>query len=86
MAVRQADGSFSLHGYKWFTSATDANMAFTLARVQDAQGLVTPVWNQQSFHMYPRSLLTPLLSGITLSSAAVAAIFLSLVCVYIHVG
>ena len=43
VAVRQADGSFKLHGYKWFTSATDANMAFTLARIQDTQGLVTPV-------------------------------------------
>jgi hypothetical protein len=42
VAVRQADGSFKLHGYKWFTSATDANMAFTLARIQDTQGLVTP--------------------------------------------
>lgn len=45
VAVRQDDGSFKLHGYKWFTSATDANVAFTLARVQDTQGLVTPVWD-----------------------------------------
>ena len=43
VAVRQADGSFKLYGYKWFTSATDANIAFTLARVQDPDGLVTPV-------------------------------------------
>ena len=45
VAVRQDDGSFKLHGYKWFTSATDANVAFTLARVQDTQSLVTPVWS-----------------------------------------
>jgi alkylation response protein AidB-like acyl-CoA dehydrogenase len=43
VAVPQTDGSYRLHGYKWFTSATDADIAFTLARVQDPQGLVTPV-------------------------------------------
>lgn len=43
VAIPQSDGSYNLHGYKWFTSATDANMAFTLARVQDGDGLVTEV-------------------------------------------
>ena len=43
VAIPQSDGSYHLHGYKWFTSATDANMAFTLARVQDGDGLVTEV-------------------------------------------
>ena len=43
VAVPQEDGSYRLYGYKWFTSATDADIAFTLARVQDPQGLVTPV-------------------------------------------
>ena len=32
-----------LYGYKWFSSATDADMAFTLARVQDDCGRVTQV-------------------------------------------
>ena len=31
-AVPQADGTYRLHGYKWFTSATDSDMALTLAR------------------------------------------------------
>uniref|UniRef100_A0A914X3E8 Uncharacterized protein n=1 Tax=Plectus sambesii TaxID=2011161 RepID=A0A914X3E8_9BILA len=38
LAVRQDDGSFRLSGYKWFSSATDADMALTLARVVDDQG------------------------------------------------
>lgn len=37
------DSSYRLHGYKWFTSATDAQMAFTLARLQDENGMVTKV-------------------------------------------
>ena len=37
------DGSYRLHGYKWFTSATDAEMAFTLARLQDKGGVVVKV-------------------------------------------
>lgn len=32
-----------LYGYKWFSSATDADMTFTLARVQDDSGKVTQV-------------------------------------------
>ena len=32
-----------LYGYKWFSSATDADMAFTLARVWDSNGMVTEV-------------------------------------------
>ena len=37
------DGSYRLHGYKWFTSATDAQMAFTLARLQHEDGTITKV-------------------------------------------
>jgi len=37
-AVRQSDGSYKLYGFKWFTSATDANMAMTLARIEDENG------------------------------------------------
>ena len=29
--------SFKLHGYKWFSSATDSDMALTLARIVDEQ-------------------------------------------------
>ena len=43
MAVRQGDGSYKLHGFKWFTSATDADMTLTLARVQDGGGSTTQV-------------------------------------------
>ncbi|KAL8615297.1 hypothetical protein ACOMHN_040287 [Nucella lapillus] len=38
VAVEQTDGSYRLYGYKWFSSATDADMTFTLARVVDKQG------------------------------------------------
>jgi alkylation response protein AidB-like acyl-CoA dehydrogenase len=31
-------GLYSLHGYKWFTSATDSSMSFTLARIEDDDG------------------------------------------------
>ena len=37
------DGSYRLHGYKWFTSATDAQIAFTLARLQHEDGMITKV-------------------------------------------
>lgn len=42
VAVAQTDGSYKLHGFKWFTSATDADMTLTLARVQDNTGGITP--------------------------------------------
>ncbi|KAK3084005.1 hypothetical protein FSP39_006649 [Pinctada imbricata] len=37
-AIAQGDGSYHLHGYKWFSSATDSDMTFTLARVVDNEG------------------------------------------------
>jgi alkylation response protein AidB-like acyl-CoA dehydrogenase len=36
VAVRQPDGTYRLRGYKFFTSATTAEMTVTLARVSDA--------------------------------------------------
>ncbi|XP_029294688.1 acyl-CoA dehydrogenase family member 11 [Cottoperca gobio] len=42
VAVPQTDGSYKLHGFKWFTSATDADMTLTLARVQDRTGATAP--------------------------------------------
>ena len=38
IAVPKPDGTYRLHGYKWFSSATDSNMAMTLARIVDADG------------------------------------------------
>ncbi|KAM8962201.1 acyl-CoA dehydrogenase family member 11-like [Pelodytes ibericus] len=38
VAHHQDDGTYSLHGYKWFTSATDSDMSLTLGRVEDDQG------------------------------------------------
>jgi alkylation response protein AidB-like acyl-CoA dehydrogenase len=35
LAVEQNNGSYRLYGYKWFSSATDSDIAFTLARVVD---------------------------------------------------
>eukprot|EP01006_Ploeotia_vitrea_P041758 TRINITY_DN66571_c13_g1_i4.p1 TRINITY_DN66571_c13_g1~~TRINITY_DN66571_c13_g1_i4.p1 ORF type:complete len:653 (-),score=310.85 TRINITY_DN66571_c13_g1_i4:758-2716(-) len=37
VARLQPDGSYKLSGFKWFTSATDADMTITLARIEDAQ-------------------------------------------------
>lgn len=42
-AVLQSDGSYKLYGFKWFTSATDANMTMTLARIVDRDGRTAPV-------------------------------------------
>ncbi|KDD73485.1 hypothetical protein H632_c2127p0, partial [Helicosporidium sp. ATCC 50920] len=40
---RAAAGSrFALHGYKWFTSAADGEMAMTLGRERDANGQPVP--------------------------------------------
>lgn len=38
-----ADDSYLLYGYKWFSSATDAQVAFTLARIMDSEESVTKV-------------------------------------------
>lgn len=52
MAVLDSEGDYRLHGYKWFSSATDANMAFALARVQDEEGRVKEVY----IHTYTRTV------------------------------
>ncbi|XP_071848390.1 acyl-CoA dehydrogenase family member 11-like isoform X2 [Apostichopus japonicus] len=38
LAFPQPDGSYKLHGYKWFSSATDSDMTLTLARIVDPIG------------------------------------------------
>ncbi|KAJ8414052.1 hypothetical protein AAFF_G00066500 [Aldrovandia affinis] len=38
VALPQADGTHKLYGFKWFTSATDADVTLTLGRVLDAHG------------------------------------------------
>lgn len=38
IAYLQNDGTYRLNGYKWFTSATDADVALTLARIADKNG------------------------------------------------
>ncbi|XP_067931834.1 acyl-CoA dehydrogenase family member 11-like [Watersipora subatra] len=40
IAYAEGDGYYALHGYKWFSSATDADMSLTLARVAAADGSV----------------------------------------------
>ncbi|GAA6084574.1 acyl-CoA dehydrogenase family member 11-like isoform X1 [Tachysurus ichikawai] len=42
VAERQEDGSYLLHGFKWFTSATDADVTLTLARIADCHGNTIP--------------------------------------------
>ncbi|XP_074062420.1 acyl-CoA dehydrogenase family member 11-like [Macrotis lagotis] len=41
LALQQKDGTHRLFGFKWFTTSTDADMALTLARIVDHQGLIT---------------------------------------------
>jgi alkylation response protein AidB-like acyl-CoA dehydrogenase len=50
IAIPKANGNnnpnpndYTLHGYKWFSSATDSDMAITLARIADSDGNVKPV-------------------------------------------
>ena len=43
VAVPQDDGTYRLYGYKWFSSATDADVTLTLARVQNSDGSTVPV-------------------------------------------
>lgn len=43
MAVPDGGDRHRLYGYKWFSSATDADVAFTLARTVDDGGMVTQV-------------------------------------------
>ncbi|NXI41205.1 ACD11 dehydrogenase, partial [Galbula dea] len=40
VARKQPDGTYHLHGFKWFTSAADSDVTLTLARVVDAEGQV----------------------------------------------
>ena len=49
VAVSQDNGEHKLYGYKWFTSATDADMALTLAREQDDKGNTIPVCSMFTF-------------------------------------
>ncbi|XP_066516306.1 acyl-CoA dehydrogenase family member 11-like [Hoplias malabaricus] len=42
VAWRQEDGWYRLYGFKWFTSATDADFTLTLARIADSNGNTTP--------------------------------------------
>ena len=49
VAVQQDDGSYKLYGYKWFSSATDSDMAFTLARVVDVSGNTIEVGSDKEF-------------------------------------
>merc|ERR1712013_803312 len=39
IAIPSEDGGFRLRGYKWFSSATDSDMALTLARVNNSSRL-----------------------------------------------
>lgn len=38
VAIPEEDGTFRLHGTKWFTSATTSQMALTLARIEGDEG------------------------------------------------
>ena len=42
-AEKIMDDLYALYGYKWFTSATDSDIALTLAREVDSDGNYTSV-------------------------------------------
>lgn len=48
VAVEQPDGSYKLYGYKWFSSATDADVSLTLARVVGKDGSMVEVMNSEN--------------------------------------
>ena len=43
IAVAEGNGTYKLSGYKWFSSATDADMTLTLARICDSHDNTVPV-------------------------------------------
>lgn len=49
---------YKLHGYKWFSSATDADMALTLARIANPDGSVKSVSKNTFLYELTISLLT----------------------------
>lgn len=51
VAVKEADGTFKLYGYKWFSSATDADIALTLARIVDKNGQTEEVFCQNNLFL-----------------------------------
>ena len=42
IAIPEGD-RYRLHGYKWFSSATDSDMTLALARITNKEGRVTEV-------------------------------------------
>jgi acyl-CoA dehydrogenase len=50
LARPQADGSFALHGVKWFTSATTSEMALALGRIDD--GVDEPVAGSRGLTLF----------------------------------
>ncbi len=40
IAKHIVDNKYSLHGLKWFTSAIDSDITFTLAKIENADGKV----------------------------------------------
>lgn len=50
IAIPDENGTYNLHGYKWFSSATDADMALTLARIASPDGSVGAVKNNIFIH------------------------------------
>uniref|UniRef100_A0A8C2H3P4 Acyl-CoA dehydrogenase family member 11-like n=1 Tax=Cyprinus carpio TaxID=7962 RepID=A0A8C2H3P4_CYPCA len=64
VARRQQDGWFKLYGFKWFTSATDADVTLTLARITDQHGRKVH-WSFKlyciEFVLFTHSTLRPLL-------------------------
>ena len=50
---QNAKNMYKLYGYKFFSSATDADIALTLARVVDpATGKITSVYSKLYFLIY----------------------------------
>ena len=43
VATKNKDGTYSIHGYKFFTSASTSQMTVLLARTKDEKGNVIPV-------------------------------------------
>jgi hypothetical protein len=77
IAIPQSDGSYSLHGYKFFTSATTSAMAIVLARITDASGKAPPGSKLSCFILPVERDANGLLKGIVVHNLKVEMVLVS---------
>lgn len=67
IAINESGDQYKLYGYKWFSSATDADMTLTLARITDSNGnQISGTKGLTMFYLPTRDEKTNELNGITM--------------------